>query len=69
MVLSITIELLQLGQQLLSLTSWRVVDIEDVIAQVIGATFGFWVYSSYQKGRHFRKRGDVLFASIIFTSR
>lgn len=49
LALSIIIELLQLVQQLLGLTSWRVVDIEDVIANVIGATLGFLVYSAYQK--------------------
>lgn len=49
LVLSVGIELLQLVQQLFSLTSWRVVDIEDVIANVIGATLGFLVYSAYQQ--------------------
>jgi glycopeptide antibiotics resistance protein len=59
-----------LGQQLLSLTSWRVVDIEDVIAQVIGATFGFWVYSSYQKRKAFSEareaRGEARGRSFCF---
>ena len=42
-IASITIELLQLIQQVLFVTSWRVVDIDDVIANTLGAAIGWYI--------------------------
>ncbi len=44
LLFSIGIEFMQLVQQLLGITSWRVTDIDDVIANVIGALLGLFFY-------------------------
>ncbi|MDO4541087.1 MAG: VanZ family protein [Syntrophomonadaceae bacterium] len=44
LMLSLGIELLQLVEQVFGMTYWRVIDVEDILANVIGALLGFCLF-------------------------